>query len=66
MNESNKWDPLVSVGFGFLLSFIVLGLSIMQSGSVLNLTNSATLARFMIQLLGPPVFMLVITFIRNR
>ena len=32
----------------------------------MHITNSATVAKFIIQPLGPPVFMLVITFISNR
>jgi hypothetical protein len=54
MNETYKWDPLASVVLGFLLSFIILGFSILQpENESLSITNSATLAKLMIQLLGP-------------
>jgi hypothetical protein len=67
MIETCKWSPLASVGVGFLLSFMVLGFSVLQpENESLNITNSATLAKLVIQLLGPSIFMLVITFIRNR
>jgi hypothetical protein len=67
MIEASKWSPLASVGVGFLLSFVVLGFSVLRpENESLHITNSAALAKLMIQLLGPPVFTLVITFIRNR
>jgi hypothetical protein len=67
MIEACKWSPLASVGVSFLLSFVVLGFSVLRpENESLHITHSAALAKLMIQLLGPPVFMLVITFIRNR
>jgi hypothetical protein len=61
MDKTYQWNPLAAVGLGFLVSFIVLIFSLFQDG-----TEFLTIAKLMVQLFGPPAFMLVMTLVRNN
>jgi len=66
MDSSYRWNLLSALGLGFLLSLILLAGSLIHEDQSLSVTSSERLTRTLLQLLGPPTFMLVMTFIRNR
>jgi len=67
MRDSRKWNPWIATTLGFALSFLLLGFSSLQSeGSSLRPLDSRELVGLLLQLFGPPLFLLLIAAFRNR